>query len=276
MRDEKYFNIFMRKIKRFLIDDEGSILPMIAVVLILSILLGAVNFALVIMYRDRAVVRNAIDAGVTSSLAAVAVEKNHYINYDERLRTIKSVAVPCGEKPIIVPRIQEWINTESNLKNYIQLDVSVADKVAKEYFNKNMNGNSLEFNIKSWDYKVTYDDKRIYDVEKRRGVSRPYFEKGKEPKRECDPGIPDVYSKVTNPEYWWKDDFTGANTGKWTPPPKWEWGYYERRRVIFPRWVRVDAIVTVELPVPFGSLIGRRTYRASIKTTAIKELVNAR
>ncbi len=268
-------NIF-KALKYLNKDEKGSLLPMIAIILILTISLGAVNFALVVMYRDRAVVRNALDAGTTSSLAAVAVEKHKPIYYGERERVIEKISIICGMKEIEVPRVTEWLNTESDIKNYIQLDVSRANNVAKQYFEKNIELSNLDYNIKSWDFVVTYDEKRVYTVKKRRNVRRPHFKLGIiPPRRSCDPGIPDVYSYVSNPETWWFSDFEEATTDSWNLPSKWSSNTSENKEIIFPRWVEVKAKVVLELPVPFGSLIGRTTYNASFDVTSYKELIHA-
>lgn len=274
---------------KFIKNERGTILPMIAVVLILTIIIGAANFALVVMYRDRAVVRNALDAGVTSSLAAVAVEKNKAIIYGETLITTETEYIDCWDEEEVgvdeevdnsfdTPTEQVWMNTESEIKNYIQLNVGEANSVAKEYFEENMNGNSLKYDIKNWNYNVTYDDKRIYVVKKNRAIVpiRPAYVPGEKPSgANCDAGIPDVYNEVENPEEWWPSDFAGANTGSWSSPPGWTDTVYEEREVLFPRWVEIKANVTVELPVPFGNLVGRNTYMATFDITAFKELIYA-
>lgn len=288
------------RFKRLLKNEKGSILPMIAVILTLTIILGAVNFALVVMYRDRAVVRNALDAGVASSLAAVAVEKHRGIMYGERLETDVEVWIECVDieieevgtdedgEPIYeyyeydnsdyAPRIQTWRNTEIDIKNYIQLNVGQASSVAQQYFKENMEGNLLDVNIVDWNYSVTYDDKRIYTVKKNRRIVpiRPAFVPGREPSGEnCDFGSPDIYNEVTNPEPWWAWEFAGANTGSWSQKPDWTEEISEEREIIFPRWVEVSASVTVELPVPFASLVGKDTYMVTFDIVAFKELVHA-
>lgn len=296
MKSKKINNYIYNLFKDLYKDERGSILPMIAVVLILVIIIGSVNFALVVMYRDRAVVRNAIDAAATSSLAASAVEKKKAITYGETLVTTKTEFIKCIQweevgvdedgEPIneefdnsfYSPREQVWQNTESEIKNYIQLNIGQAEAVAKEYFEKNMKGNSIKYNIKSWNYDVTYDDKRMYKVEKNRTIIpiRPAFTPGREPSgANCDAGVPDIYNEVKNPETWWSSDFSGANTGFWSSPPGWTDSISEEREVIFPRWVEVNVKVTVELPVPFGDFLGKITYKANFDVTAFKELIYA-
>lgn len=294
MKSKKLNNYIYNLFRDLATDERGSILPMIAVILILTIILGAVNFSLVVMYRDRAMVRNALDAGATSSLAAVAVEKEKAINYEEVLITTDTEYIKCIQweevgldqdgEPIYeefdnsftTPTEQVWKNTESDIKNYIQLNVGQADSVAKEYFEKNMKGNSLKYDVKNWNYHATYDDKRIYTVKKNRAIFpiRPAFVPGRKPSgSNCDAGVPDIYNEVTNPETWWPSDFAGANTGSWSSPPGWTDAVSEERDVLFPRWVEIKVNVVVELSVPLGKLVGRETYKASFEITAFKELV---
>lgn len=49
--------------------------------------------------------------------------------------------------------------------------------------------------------------------------------------------------------------------------------YEKRKNVPFPRWVEVKASAKVELPVPFGELLGRKTYVAEFETNGFKELI---
>ncbi len=255
-------NVILKNFNRFKKDEQGSVLPMIAVVLILVIMLGAVNFALVVMYRDRTTVRNALDAGITSSLAAVAKEEKKAIYYGERSycsdgywRTNKK-----GKSRWVCTE-RTWVNTESNYKNYVQLNVGLANGIAKHYFEENMDLNNLDYNIKSWNYSVTYDDERIYTVKKNRNLHRSGS---------------GIVNNVTNPPDWWltaNKGFSGASTGDWEPPEGWTEETNEEREVLFPRWVEVKANVKVELPVPFGKLVGRSTYTAGFDITAFKELI---
>lgn len=258
-------NDLYKKTQKFIKDRDGSVLPIIAVVLILVIILGAVNFALVVMYRDRAVVRNALDAGATSSLAAVAKEREKAIYYGEYSYCSKGYWKTKTNKDgepydVWVCTETTWINTESGKKNYVHLNVNTANNVAKEYFKKNMELSNFKYSIKNWNYSVKYDDKRIYEVRKNRNINRSGAK---------------IVNKVTNPSKWWFSDFAGANTGSWTVPGGWTDERREKRNITFPRWVEVKVSVTVELPVPFGALVGRSTYDAGFDVTAYKELINA-
>ena len=282
--------MLIKLFKKFKDDEKASVLPLIAVVLILIIIIGIVNFSLVVMYRDRAVVRNALDAGVTSSLALGASEEFRALNYVEALVTVKTATMHCersvkvGEdsdgKPIYemepysiqVPRVKHWVNAENTKKNYVKL--TDGQGIAMAYFSKNMEENGMDYSLISFSYNVTYDDKRIYTLNKDRTIVpyRIYFEEGVPPSW-CDRGTPDIYNKVTTPKAWWRTDFAGANTGDWEMAEKWEdTPSVEEREVIFPRWVEVKASVTVEMPVPLGKLMGKRSYRSSFDIVAFKEL----
>lgn len=286
----------INKLLKPLKNNRGSMLPMIAVLVALSFLLGLVNFTLAVMYRDRALVRNALDAGTTSSLAAVAEEKFRAIKYGEEDIVTETVYIKCINKYFVgydywgypeyetvdesfdAPRVIVWENTFNDIKNYIQLDVSNAEKVAKEYFEKNMKLNDLKYTVKDWSYSVTYDDKRIYDVKKDRTIVpvRPAFKAGRKPSgTNCDGGTPDIYNEVENPDEWWLSDFSGADTGSWTPPSGWTDAIVEENKVIFPRWAEVKASITVELPIPFGGFLGKSTYKANFDVTSYKELTRA-
>lgn len=246
-------------VNKFIKDEKGSALPMIAVVLILVIFIGTVNFALVVMYRDRTSVRSALDAGVTSSMSAATEEKK------ER-RLYYGYRTPCidgywdhytdsegkSKKRWICTR-RAYVNSESgSIKNYIYLNKVEGSNIAKQYFKENLELNNIKnYRIISWDYSVIYDDKRYYEVIKNRGL---------------DWSKSDYVNRLTNPDDWWRYEFGDSEPDSWSRQP-------ETRRVRFPRWVEVTAKVTIELPVPLGNLIGKESYRVSFDTVAFKELI---
>ena len=119
----------------------------------------------------------------------------------------------------------------------------------------------MEYTIKNWEYSATYDDKRKYEVKKNRNIERKTTDS--------------VINNVTNPPNWWVSDFMGAGTGLWVAPKGWTNATKEKRNIIFPRWVEVKIKATVELPVPFGSLVGRSTYDAGFEVGVYKELIHA-
>lgn len=298
-------------------DEKGSALPFISIILILIILVGVVNYALVVMYRDRTSVRDALDAGVTSSLVAHIEEKQKALYYGETLSCReRNWIMPCRKRVCTnrdseghctnykwvywkerVCSLKAWKNTKSNFKNYIYLDKEDAEKTAREYIEENLKLNNLEGRAKilSLSYEVTYDDKRTYTVVKKRDLTRS-FVTGVHPSKWNNPGTPDQASSqyreggkllLNNPlwneydgETWWKVEFKGAygadgTMDKLTNPPDWNSSeaYEEREDVYFPRWVEIKAKATVELPVPFGTMLGKETYTAEFETTGFKELI---
>lgn len=64
-------------------NEEGSVLPIIAVILILFIFVGAYEIGNIFVYRDRAVVGDAIDSAVTSALAVETSVQSHDTTYYE-------------------------------------------------------------------------------------------------------------------------------------------------------------------------------------------------
>lgn len=188
----------MKVLKKFIKDERGSVLPLIAVILILIIYIGCTNFALAVMYRDRTTVRDALEAGVTSSLVAHAKEENRGLYHGEELVDVKWGwdDVPCrkwvcdsrdkdghctsghyeywDEDNVLSSRA--WKNTEGNFKNYIYLDKGAAESTARSYMEENFKLNNLEGRAKivSLSYEITYDDQRTYTVVKNRDLNRKY------------------------------------------------------------------------------------------------------
>lgn len=305
--------------KNFENDTEGIMLPILAGMVIVFVLLGTVNFSLLIMYRDRAAVRNALDAAVASSLAAHTRELHVHLNYGERRdvistnRYIRGVTINCGYTNHDPPRaisgrdcryrtenkVYLWRNTKTISKNYIHLPVSAANATARSYFNENLEMNiGSNTRVRDWNYRVRYDDARFYNIHKNRtymnqprtirslsmgtttctstrcgggdGTSPKVLQSG-------------IYNEVTNAHEtygsWWNGSsrgFVGADTGSWGGAPGFSSNPVETiNDVLFPRWVEVTATATVEMPVPFPSVLGRRTYNATFTITAFKELVRA-
>lgn len=224
-----------KDIKLLMQDDGGSILPLVAVVLTLLIFFGAYEVSNTLVYRDRAVVRDAIDSAVTSALVSGTVVQSQNINYYEQLEPIWG-AGPLG--PIIIG--WRWVPYENNPKSYIFLNRSTAESTARNNFNKILSENKINASLTSWNFSVTYDDERYLNVTQNRGNT---------------PLAPS----------WWQS-FGDSQPGPWSSPS------YETKEVRFPRWVKVSIQATVNIPVPMGGMFGKTTQSFSWGTDGIKEL----
>lgn len=227
----------IKDVKLLLQDDRGSILPLVAVVLILIIFLGAYEIGNIFVYRDRAVVRDAIDSAVTSALAAGTTVKSQDTNYYEQLDPIWGSG-PLG--PIIIG--WQWNPYENNSKNYIYLDRNTAENTAKANFDKILQKTKINASLISWNFSVTYDDERYLNVTQNRGHT---------------PIAPS----------WWQSSFGDSQPPPWSSPIS-----YEQKQVRFPRWVKVSIKATVNIPVPMGGMFGKTTQSFSWGTDGIKEL----
>lgn len=209
--------IILHKIKILVKSQEGSVLPLIMAVVSLSILLGAYNIGLSFIYKDRAIIRDAVDSAVLSSLSGGTEEKSvptyYYETYHEDEENIED----------------KWKGRDKDEERYIYLDKELAESIALEYFNRLLEENGVKYRLIDWDYDYIYDQQRIIKVIK----DREYFE---------------------DPSSWWIDDNLYYNDKtneeeKWNPRES-----YEEKNIRFPRWVQATLKVKVEIPIPMGKI----------------------
>lgn len=150
------------KFKNLLKDEKGQVMPFLAVCLLIMIGFAALSLGLSMAYRDRMIIRDALDAAASAALAPVEALEDP-TEYGER----KHDAVRDREGNIIEPAY--WTKTEKQYVTYVALnDVEQAETLARAYFDKNMSHNELNYEIKSWDLKLKHDKSRRLQVHKHR------------------------------------------------------------------------------------------------------------
>lgn len=225
-------------------DIKGSMTPFIAILLILMILVGAYRFSLMLVYRDRTIVRDALDAAVTSALAGAASEKWIETYYYEALVCTQSHEESYEDEDgntvtYTVCDLWEWMPFETASKNYVHLNRGLAESIARDYFEKNMKFNKKNFKIKKFNFNYEYDKGRYITVESdRENTSAPYS--------------------------WWFSEFGDSSPGSL--------GAVDSKSVRFPRWVKVYIDVDVEVSIPMGAMLGRKTMNIKWDASAVKEL----
>jgi hypothetical protein len=241
------FNFLVDCFKRLNKDTRGQMLPFLAVIIIIIIALGTYSASLSLMYRDRLVVRDALDAAGTAGLAGASEYRTKYTFYYEYCTGTTwncTASDPLTGECLDGYYSCDGYNTaESNLQGYIYVNQDLMRKLAKEYFVEYMALNGLYFTIIDWqDTNFKYDD-RYLTVTK----SRP--------------------NTGVNPPYWWPGEFNDSS------PPGWTGAGYESRFVRFPRYAEFEIFVRVELKKPFGGLFGTdSTYTVSFRHSAYKEI----
>lgn len=250
----------LNKLKKVREDDKGSVLPLIAVILILAVGIGVVNFSITALYKKRVTVSNALDAGVTSALASAAEERIRPIYYGETSYCSRGYWATYTDEDGTT--YSEWVctqvtyeNTESNKKNYVYLNEGIARNTAFNYFKENLELNDLNVNIIDFTFIVEYDKDRKYDVVKSRNVLRETTDS--------------VVNLVTTPPCWWIEEGLNPNVPPWD-----DHKIYEVKTILFPRYVKVIARATVEYDVPFGNYVGKHRQRTTIEAQAVKELAH--
>jgi hypothetical protein len=150
------------KVKNLLKDEKGQVMPFLAICLLIMIGFAAVSLGLSMAYRDRMIIRDALDAAAAAatSQAERAVSPTEY---GEKKHNAKR----DDEGNIIRPAY--WTKTEGQYVDYVVLnDTELAQTLARSYFEKNMVHNGLSYKIKSWDLKIKFDKSRRLQVHKHR------------------------------------------------------------------------------------------------------------
>ncbi len=229
----------MKILKMILNDTRGSMLHFIATIIIIFVGIGVYNLSISVIYRDRAVIRDAIDSAVISSLAGATSEHTKATNYYEgRVCVEESEPDKDGNTHCIE---HEWVARQNNNKNYIYVNKSTADSIAKEYFNKIIDEKGLKVQIVNWNYNIVYDSDHYVSVTKNR-------------------------SHTGNPPNWWLGELGDTN------PNDWGGSSYESKNVRFPRWVKASLTARVKVNVPMGKILGKEYFDIQWTSKALKEL----
>lgn len=193
----------LKKYKDFTQDISGSVMPLISAVIIIIIMVGTVNISLIMMHRDRLIVRNALDAGITAALALHARELHVDLEYKQGRpcliwhsqltsesggvcdsweycdswdeydncdgwSTAYSYEQLCVNEDVC--QHYQYQNIRGNSKNYIHINRGLAENSAREYFIRNIQINDgIDVNtIRRFSIDIRYDDQRTFDVYKNR------------------------------------------------------------------------------------------------------------
>lgn len=203
----------MQKLKKILKNEEGQLLPFIAIIMILLILFTALQFGLSMAYLSRIKIRDALDSAVLSA-ASLAERRTNPTYYGEKRKVIVDSE---GNERIV------WVKTTSKYKPYLYLSQNAAKSIAEEYLVKNLKLSNLKgYKILDLDINLK-EDVNMLQVTKRR------------PRTE---GIVKT----------WEENF--------------------------PRWVKVEASVKVEVTAPLGGIFGRDTVMVQLKANSRKNLLN--
>ena len=229
-------------------------MPFIAVLVLLAISLGAVNIALLNLFRDRTTVRDALDSACTSALAGGAEVKERATYYYEALVPVKWETIIVDGRSKRVPIEWEWKPREKNYANFIALTQGEARSIADDYFKKNLELNRVNYSSYNLRVYLEFDQNRSFEVTKDRS---------------------NVDKK---PPYWWTTEV--IQTTKVVPDVQLPWEpndvcSYEDREIIFPRWVKITCIATVDLnPLLIKTLGISDTVPVTIKSEAVKEMTD--
>lgn len=217
---------------KLLKDEQGSVLPLITVVMIIFILVGAYQIGNIFVYRDRAIVRDAIDSACTSALTSGTKVESHATRYSENHVVIWSEEGVDELGNVTSPSTliaDYWESTESHSKYNIFLDEGKAEAEAKSNFQKIITGNNIKATLISWDFSVEYDNERYLTVTQHR-------------------------SHTSLSGWWAYSPHNGSESVK------------------YPRWVKVTITATATVPVPLGGTFGKTNQKFTWKSQAIKEL----
>lgn len=229
-------------------------MPFIAVLVLLAISLGAVNIALLNLFRDKTIVRDAVDAACTSALAGGAKLSKKATYYNESYDPVEWEEIEVDGRKMWVPVKWEWRPHSSHYEEYIALTKGNANSIANAYLKKNLELSNVKYSSCKLTVDLEFDQKRTFIVIKDRS------------------NVEDI------PPYWWTSEV--IQTTKVVPDvqPPWESNdscSYEEREIIFPRWVKITCTATVDLnPLLIQTLGIKDTVPITIKSEAIKEIAD--
>ena len=148
----------MQKISKILQNEEGQLLPFIAVIIILLILFTALQFGLSMAYLSRIKIRDALDSAVLSAVS-LAERRTNPTYYGEQRKVIVDSE---GNEKIV------WVKTTSKYKPYLYLSQNAAKDIAEEYLIKNLKLSNLK-NYKVLDLDIDLkEDVYMVQVTKKR------------------------------------------------------------------------------------------------------------
>lgn len=222
-------------------EERGSITPSFVLMVMLMMLCGTYFFCLMKVYENRLIVRDAMDAAVTSALASGAETREKPTLYYEELICVRSHPEHDEEtgNTYTVCDEWQWVPREGRVRKYLVVRPSVAEATARRYFDLNLAGNSSDIIVKAFSSTITYDSGRPLAVDSER------------------------YNTGT-PSSWWQSEF-----GDSEPPPL---SAVSSRMVRFPRWARVEAEAVVEVRIPLGRLLGQDRMTFTWQAEAVKEM----
>lgn len=122
-------------------------MPFLAVSMAIMLGFAALSIGLSMIYNDRMIIRDALDAAAAAALGQAAVEEQ---------------PTYFGEKKVKVGEDEyEWKKTKKQYKSRILVNESEADLVAKSYFNKNLGNNNISYKIKDWDIQINLENNQL-------------------------------------------------------------------------------------------------------------------
>lgn len=141
-------------------DENGQILPYLAISLVIMVLFAAVGMGGSVVYRDRMNVRDALDAAAAAALSE-ATRESKPTWYTERVTDWDYITIRDEDGNVIGHRRRpsEWGATASGEKDYLVVDRDRAEAAARAYFARNMVLDQMEYAILDWDFDLKYEER---------------------------------------------------------------------------------------------------------------------
>lgn len=254
--------------KKQFLNERGQMLPFIAFMIVILLLFSAFSIATTMMFMQRKVVEDALDAAILSVTMASIEERHKPIYYYDYL------VWHCTEYEYYTDKDgnehKRCIAGEYHVeegerypKNYIYVK-SDAESVLREFFLRNLQRNAPDAELQRLNLEIEYDDERFILVKKHRDFLDPPAEWN---------GWP-LIGYSTNPDPWWLDEFS-ESTNFMGEPEDFTMEEREDRIVRFPRWVKLTATAEVDVPSVMGRMFTSdgNTTRVTVTVSAVRELI---
>lgn len=249
--------------KKKILNERGQMLPFIAFMIVILILFSAFSIGTTMMFMQRKAVEDALDAAILSVAMASVEEKQRATYYYDYVNWICTAYAWTLWGPVCVGGYYRVGEDERYYNNYIYVNEN-AETVLEEAFLRNLEKNSHKAVVKELDLEIEYDDERFLLVRKYKDYLDP-------------PGTLygwPLVGRSYNPESWWKNEFSGS-IGFMNEPENFTMEIREDRIVRFPRWVKLTATATVEVPSVMGGILvpGGNTTEVTVTVSAVRELI---
>ncbi|MHB1418668.1 MAG: pilus assembly protein TadG-related protein [Bacillota bacterium] len=156
--------------KKVIMNDNGQMLPFLAVAVTIMLLFGALSLGLSLVYKERTNVRDSLDAAVAASLSVTQMETKATSYYemesewDRDILKRDKLGNPVDWGPWYPIA---WEPYEQNVKQRVTIDQTMAEAAARAYFDQNMLLDGIDYKVLDWQLSLNLENHPLQMVKNR-------------------------------------------------------------------------------------------------------------